>query len=373
MGGCSALPLENWNQEANQFRIDNYRRINHKDINVIKSYLANSRPVVFGARLGDGFMKWKSTGVLMSDTYQYNGQHLRHAMIIAGYDDSKNAFRIINSWGKDWGDNGFIWIDYRYFTNDFCFSAFVAQNKRSATPEKQKVVNGQKDLIPYHLKDGLDKTDNTGTSRYIEYSVQNTGSESIQAKEKWSYAYLYYNAYDANDWGMLLYHDFSGEFFTKGRTGLITGPASSGNASSNVDLPGGKSIQEMIFGNQQLLQWKYRMPRLNGYYYLVMIADAYNTVKEYDESNNYHFFTDKAGYAMLFKNGYTATEYNSMSSSKGGRTSKGERINTPEQARRNAYSPQEIRWMVENHKKSGRLQQKANAFQQEERLPESVK
>jgi len=37
-----------------------------------------------------------------------------HAMCIVGYDDTKfgGAFEIVNSWGDDWGNNGFLWIKY---------------------------------------------------------------------------------------------------------------------------------------------------------------------------------------------------------------------------------------------------------------------
>lgn len=41
----------------------------------------------------------------------------RHAMCIIGYDDKKfgGAFEIVNSWGDDWGNGGYIWITYRDF------------------------------------------------------------------------------------------------------------------------------------------------------------------------------------------------------------------------------------------------------------------
>lgn len=35
-----------------------------------------------------------------------------HVVTIIGWDDSKNAWLIKNSWGTTWGDNGFGWIDY---------------------------------------------------------------------------------------------------------------------------------------------------------------------------------------------------------------------------------------------------------------------
>ena len=36
-------------------------------------------------------------------------------MVIVGYDNSKRAFKVANSWGSDWGDNGYGWIDYDHF------------------------------------------------------------------------------------------------------------------------------------------------------------------------------------------------------------------------------------------------------------------
>ena len=35
-----------------------------------------------------------------------------HAMVIVGYDDRKQAFKLINSWSTDWGKKGFGWVSY---------------------------------------------------------------------------------------------------------------------------------------------------------------------------------------------------------------------------------------------------------------------
>jgi hypothetical protein len=35
-----------------------------------------------------------------------------HTVVIAGYDNLRNAFRILNSWGPGWGDAGYGWVAY---------------------------------------------------------------------------------------------------------------------------------------------------------------------------------------------------------------------------------------------------------------------
>ncbi len=35
-----------------------------------------------------------------------------HAIVLVGWDDKKQAFLIKNSWGKRWGENGYMWIKY---------------------------------------------------------------------------------------------------------------------------------------------------------------------------------------------------------------------------------------------------------------------
>ncbi|MEJ0106451.1 MAG: C1 family peptidase [Bacteroidota bacterium] len=54
----------------------------------------------------------KSTYIWKKQTGKFKGGH---AMVVIGYNDTKNAFKVMNSWGTKWGDNGFAWIDYANF------------------------------------------------------------------------------------------------------------------------------------------------------------------------------------------------------------------------------------------------------------------
>lgn len=55
-----------------------------------------------------------------------------HAMVVIGYDEGKQAFEIMNSWGKNWGNKGFIWVKYNDYAR-YCkygYQIFINENKK---------------------------------------------------------------------------------------------------------------------------------------------------------------------------------------------------------------------------------------------------
>jgi len=51
-------------------------------------------------------------GVLDGMNSTPNSPSSNHAILIIGWDDSKQAFLVKNSWGTDWGLDGFCWVKY---------------------------------------------------------------------------------------------------------------------------------------------------------------------------------------------------------------------------------------------------------------------
>ena len=100
-------------------------------IKQIKSYIRDTVPLLFAADVGDVFTNWHSDKAF--DLHE-NGETEGHAMVLVGYDDSRHAFRIRNSWGVTWGDNGSAWVDYDHFMNDFCCEVFVMSNEPQPMP-----------------------------------------------------------------------------------------------------------------------------------------------------------------------------------------------------------------------------------------------
>lgn len=77
-----------------------------------KELLASGKGIAFGIHVDSTFKSYDS-GVW---NYPSGATALGgHAIVIAGYDDSKQAFYVRNSWGYDWGESGYIWIGYDSF------------------------------------------------------------------------------------------------------------------------------------------------------------------------------------------------------------------------------------------------------------------
>jgi hypothetical protein len=137
MGDCSGAAIGDPNN-----KLAAYRKIAHNNSLIggnssvgmtednFKAYLAQGKPILIGARLGDKFVRWYGSSVISSDTYEDSDMRdAHHAMVLVGYDDSKGAFRVRNAWGPDWGDNGSIWVEYDFLLERFVFIAYVADNK----------------------------------------------------------------------------------------------------------------------------------------------------------------------------------------------------------------------------------------------------
>jgi fibronectin type 3 domain-containing protein len=98
--------------EAAKYKAKSWHQVRYDDFDSIKSYLASGQPVNFGMSVDAGFYALNRANNIYRETagFSYGG----HAMVLVGYDDNLEGgcFKIYNSWGDDWGDNGYCWITY---------------------------------------------------------------------------------------------------------------------------------------------------------------------------------------------------------------------------------------------------------------------
>lgn len=372
MSGCAEANVQqSWTSEAGNNKIKYWRKISPA-IQDIKKNLANNIPVLLAAKLSDNFMSWNSDEVLSSNTtYSTVGQHAYHALVIAGYDDNKGAggaFKVINSWGKFWGSAGYIWIDYNFLINEFCTTPdgdkplFIAANEEggNVNPPAPDPSTSGVDLAPWVFSDvSYYETSGDATEREIKYNFYNIGNQTASSSADWSMYYIYYNAYDANDYGVLFYDDFN--------TSVSSGSydcGSSGNCSFNYDIPAGGDFAAEAFGDAEIDR-TYNMPDISGDYYLVLVTDAADKFTEGDELNNL-FYTSI--YPTTFQNGYAERKANGRSrftfkndlpfNNQNLRKNKFNTVITPQF--KNAYTQKEILSFFKKELKTGVLRNKIN-------------
>jgi hypothetical protein len=124
LNGCSLMPDNSQTQNAGNYKIASYAKITNSDKVAIKTMIASKHPVIATILADNSFVNAK-TGFLWK---VYSGAGLLpHTLIICGYDDAKNAYKVMNSWGTTWGDAGYSWIDYDFFPTKSSSYTYVIQ------------------------------------------------------------------------------------------------------------------------------------------------------------------------------------------------------------------------------------------------------
>ena len=103
--------------EAAPYRIKEYHRIT--DLTMMKTAVASGYPVVIGMDVYDSFESdaVASTGIMPMPNTQTEQCLGGHAVLVVGYTDAKQWMVVRNSWGATWGDKGYFYLPYSYWTS----------------------------------------------------------------------------------------------------------------------------------------------------------------------------------------------------------------------------------------------------------------
>jgi C1A family cysteine protease len=159
----SYIPSEIWSK-AEENKIKDYSRLfadqesNDVKLESVKRSLINGNPVIIGFQIENSFYTAKN--VFEPDNLGTTGGH---AMCIVGYDDNQygGAFEIVNSWGDQWGNEGFIWVRYSDFVN-------YAKYAYEMIPQKtvKRVENVLAGELSMKLYDGTSMEIKKGSGKY---------------------------------------------------------------------------------------------------------------------------------------------------------------------------------------------------------------
>ncbi|MBK8503368.1 MAG: C1 family peptidase [Saprospiraceae bacterium] len=113
------MPNDQELETAKNFRIKDFLTLfNSGDPPAIKIQrtklsLAQNKPVILGIELINNFQNIRSGQEYWYPSIGDASLHGGHSLVVVGFDDGREAFEVMNSWGTDWGNGGFVWIKYR--------------------------------------------------------------------------------------------------------------------------------------------------------------------------------------------------------------------------------------------------------------------
>lgn len=101
------------------------------DVATLKGWILSGQgTVVVGTMWFDGMFTPDAQGYIHPTGPEAGG----HAYLLAGFSQERDAFRIVNSWGRGWGESGRAWI------SSADMSTLLSNNGEAATAVEQKVT-----------------------------------------------------------------------------------------------------------------------------------------------------------------------------------------------------------------------------------------
>ena len=127
-GGCTA------GSSGREFGLVGYKTIPGDDTQAIKKQLADGHPVAIAAKTHYDLPRWTGSGIYSPTSgIDPSGNNM---MLAVGYDDSRGAWLVQNSWGSGFGFGGRYWMSYQTFS-ETVVAAYVGQNASLPAPSNE--------------------------------------------------------------------------------------------------------------------------------------------------------------------------------------------------------------------------------------------
>ncbi len=177
---CQATPDSSHFKFARSHIIKDYLRLFDTDddterkVYKTKLSLVQNKPVIIGMEILHNFLD-----IATDDKYWHAGlgdtssTQSGHAMVVVGFDDGRQAFELMNSWGPYWANKGFIWVRYKDF-GKYCKYGF--QMSLFKSKEKKYLYEGQ---LALHYPDDV-------ASRSLKEVSPRFNGQYYELENKWA-------------------------------------------------------------------------------------------------------------------------------------------------------------------------------------------
>lgn len=97
----------------------------------VKAVVDAGYPVAFGTKVPTSFMRPSATGMI-ADPKSSDQIEGGHAILVVGYDDTKKAVIMRNSWSTSWGLKGYAYLPYTYWSKGYVMDSWGGAEKGSS-------------------------------------------------------------------------------------------------------------------------------------------------------------------------------------------------------------------------------------------------
>ena len=130
-----------------------------------KVSLSEGKPVIIGMMIRENFKDLEKEDKYWDPENGNTSSSGGHAMVVVGYNDGKKAFEIMNSWGTEWGNDGYCWVKYEDF-GKYCVYGYQLLIGK-------KMIDNETDIDPFAPTPSKDeRMSDAGKKSKLDLSAQ---------------------------------------------------------------------------------------------------------------------------------------------------------------------------------------------------------
>ncbi len=129
------------------YRAEGFEFVNYgDDLDMLKRLLAQGKPIAVAIPVYESFYRITAQNPVLQPPAPGETFYGGHGMLMVGYDDAIGGFLTVNSWGSNWGLNGYLYLSYDFVRHNV-WEAWIMNDHVETQSYKrlqgQVIVNGK--------------------------------------------------------------------------------------------------------------------------------------------------------------------------------------------------------------------------------------
>lgn len=109
------------------------------NLHLLKEHLVSGDPFLIAVPVYSDFYRATSRNAVIDVPKQNSTFYGGHALTVVGYDEARQTFKFVNSWGTRWGESGFGYLTYA-FVKEQAWEAWMLIDRDTTPPRLPELV-----------------------------------------------------------------------------------------------------------------------------------------------------------------------------------------------------------------------------------------